>query len=121
MVTYIATLYAKPGHELEVTKFYQDQEQQLRQAKGYRGRKMLRARPGTMEAEVRRVVPPEQLVGGLVVALRGGRQKVGVRPRPHARYHHAIQPKARISPQPSETACSPQEETPDPRPDYGDL
>lgn len=61
MVTYIATVYAKPGHELEVTKFYQDLEPLLKAAKGYRGRQILRARPGTMEAEVRRVTPPEQL------------------------------------------------------------
>lgn len=64
MVTYIATIYAKPGHELEVTKFYQDQEPQLREAKGFHGRQILRARPGTMEAEVRRVMPPEQLAAG---------------------------------------------------------
>lgn len=61
MVTYVATLYAKPGHELEVTSWYQDQEPSLREAKGYRGRQMLRAQPGTFEAEIRRVMPPEQL------------------------------------------------------------
>ena len=61
MVIYVATLYAKPGHELEVTRWYQDQEPSLREAKGYRGRQMLRARPGTFEAEVRRVMSPEQL------------------------------------------------------------
>ena len=63
MVTYIATVYAKPGHELQVTKFYQDLEPLLKEAKGFRGRQMLRARPGTMEAEVRRVVPPQELKG----------------------------------------------------------
>jgi hypothetical protein len=63
MVTYVATLLAKPGHELAVTKFYQDLEPLMREAKGFRGRKILRARPGTMEAEVRRVTPPEQLKG----------------------------------------------------------
>jgi quinol monooxygenase YgiN len=63
LVTYIATVYAKPGHELAVTKFYQDLEPLLREAKGYHGRKILRARPGTMEAEVRRVIPPDQLKG----------------------------------------------------------
>ena len=30
MVTYIATLLAKPGHELEVSKFYQDLEPLMR-------------------------------------------------------------------------------------------
>jgi quinol monooxygenase YgiN len=63
MITYVATLLAKPGHELAVTKFYQELEPAMREAKGYRGRRILRARPGTMEAEVRRVVPPEQLKG----------------------------------------------------------
>ena len=63
MITYVATVYAKPGHELAVTTFYQDLEPLLRVAKGYRDRTMLRARPGTMEAEVRRVTPPEELKG----------------------------------------------------------
>lgn len=61
MHTYIATLFAKPGHELEVTRFYQELEPLLKAAKGYRGRTILRARPGTVEAEVRRVTPPEEL------------------------------------------------------------
>ena len=63
MITYIASVFAKPGHELAVTRFYQDLEQPLKEAPGYRNRRILRARPGTMEAEVRRVVPPEQLKG----------------------------------------------------------
>ncbi len=63
MITYVASLFAKPGHELEVTKFYQDLEPLMREAPGFRGRKIFRARPGTMEAEVRRVTPPEQLKG----------------------------------------------------------
>ena len=63
MITYIASVYAKPGHELAVTKFYQDLQQALKEAPGYRSRRILRARPGTMEAEVRRVMPPEQLKG----------------------------------------------------------
>ncbi|MEO7387183.1 MAG: hypothetical protein ABIX37_09630 [Gammaproteobacteria bacterium] len=63
MVNYIASLYAKPGHELEVTRFYQELESLMRAAPGFRGRRILRARPGTMEAEVRRVTPPDQLKG----------------------------------------------------------
>jgi len=61
MVTHITCVLAKPGHELEVTRFYQDLEQGLKEAPGYRSRRILRARPGTMEAELRRVTPPEQL------------------------------------------------------------
>lgn len=60
MVTYIATVWAKPGHENEVTRFYQELEPLMRAAKGYRGRKILRARTGTMAAAVRKVVTPEE-------------------------------------------------------------
>lgn len=63
MVAFITCIYAKPGHELAVSKFYQDMEQGLKDAPGYRNRQILRARPGTIEAELRRVVPPEQLKG----------------------------------------------------------
>ena len=61
MVTYIATLSAKPGHENEVTRFYQELEGLMREAKGYRGRKILRARTGTMAAAIRKVVSAEEL------------------------------------------------------------
>lgn len=63
MITYVAILFAKPGHELAVTKFYQDLEPLMREAPGFRGRRILRARPGVMEAEVRRITPPEELKG----------------------------------------------------------
>ena len=63
MITYVASLFAKPGHELAVSKFYQDLGPLMREARGFRGRKILRARPGTMEAEVRRVTPPDELKG----------------------------------------------------------
>ena len=63
MVTYIASLFAKPGHELEVTRFYQELEPLMKEAQGFRSRKIFRARPGTLEAEVRRVTPPEELKG----------------------------------------------------------
>lgn len=63
MVTYVAILFAKPGHELAVTQFYQDLEPLMRAAPGFQGRKILRARPGVMEAEVRRVTPAEELKG----------------------------------------------------------
>lgn len=61
MVTYIATLLAKPGHELDVTSFYQELEPLMREAKGFHGRNIYRARPGTVEAEVRRVTPAAEL------------------------------------------------------------
>jgi len=61
MVTYVVSVFTKPGHELAVTKYYQDLEAMLREAPGFLGRQILRARPGTMEAELRRVTPPGQL------------------------------------------------------------
>jgi len=64
MITYVVSMLAKPGHELAVTKFCQDLEPVMREAPGFRGRRILRARPGTLEAEVRRVTPPEELKGG---------------------------------------------------------
>jgi hypothetical protein len=60
MVTYIATIWAKPGHENEVTRFYQDLEPLMRAAPGYQGRKILRARTGTLAAAVRKLVTPEE-------------------------------------------------------------
>jgi hypothetical protein len=61
MVTYIATIWAKSGHEDAVTKFYQDLEPLLREAPGYRGRKILRARNGTMVEAVRKVASPADM------------------------------------------------------------
>jgi hypothetical protein len=61
MVHYIVLLWAKPGQEAQVTRFYQDLEPTLRAAKGYRGRQLLRARHGTLSTEVRRAATPEEL------------------------------------------------------------
>ena len=44
MVTYIATVWAKPGHENDVTRFYQDLEPLMREAKGFRSRRIMRGR-----------------------------------------------------------------------------
>ena len=63
MVTYIATVLAKPGHEQEVTRFYQELEPLMRAARGYRGRRILRAKNGTMAAAVRKHVPANELQG----------------------------------------------------------
>jgi len=61
MVIYIVTVRAKPGCEAEVSRFYQDLEPQLRAARGYRGRQVLRARTGTMAAAVRQSLTAEEL------------------------------------------------------------
>lgn len=71
MVTYIATIWAKPGHENDVTRFYQNLESLLREAKGYRGRKLLRARPGTMAEAIRRYVSAEELARHPEPAVKG--------------------------------------------------
>lgn len=57
MVTYIATVWAKAGHESDVTRFYQDLEPLIREAKGFRGRKILRGRTGAFAEAVRRTMP----------------------------------------------------------------
>ena len=63
MITYITTIWARTGHEEQVTRFYQDLEPLLRAAPGYHGRRILRAMPGTMEAAIRRIVPPQEAAG----------------------------------------------------------
>ena len=57
MVTYIATVWAKPGQENDVTRFYQDLEPLMREASGFGGRRILRARAGTFAQAVRRTMP----------------------------------------------------------------
>lgn len=60
MVTYIATVWAKPGHDNEVTQFYRDLEPLMRAADGFQSRRILRARTGTMAAAVRKLVTAEE-------------------------------------------------------------
>jgi len=64
MVTYIATVWAKPGHETDVTRFYQDLEPLMRGAKGFRGRRIMRACAETMASAVRRTKPADAPAGG---------------------------------------------------------
>jgi heme-degrading monooxygenase HmoA len=61
MEIYVATVLAKKGHEDDVARFYQDQEDELRSAKGFRGRQILRARTGAMRAAVSKVIPAEEM------------------------------------------------------------
>ncbi len=61
MVTYVATMFAKPGSEQEVSAFYQAMEPELRAAKGFRSRRLLRAKPGTMLEIVKGYLTEEQL------------------------------------------------------------
>ncbi|MCC7256884.1 MAG: hypothetical protein IT486_00770 [Gammaproteobacteria bacterium] len=61
MIPYIATVWAKPGHENDVARFYQEQESLLQAARGFRGRRILQARTGTMVQAIRKFVTAEEL------------------------------------------------------------
>ncbi|MDJ0927298.1 MAG: hypothetical protein QNJ73_06550 [Gammaproteobacteria bacterium] len=61
MEIYVATMFAKHGSEDEVMRFYQDLEPQLRAATGYKGRHILRAKPGTLFDIVKDYFTEEQL------------------------------------------------------------
>jgi quinol monooxygenase YgiN len=61
MEIYIATVFAKPGHEEAVTKFYQEQEAHLAGAAGFLSRQILRARPGTMAKAAMKVLTQEEI------------------------------------------------------------
>lgn len=71
MVIYIATVWAKPGHEEDVTRFYQGLEPLMRAAKGYRGRRILRARTGAMVEAIRKVVSAEEMARHPEPAAKG--------------------------------------------------
>lgn len=61
MQTYIATLMAKHGAEDDVTRFYQDMDEQMRAAPGFISRKIFRAEPGKMFEIVKNYVSEEEL------------------------------------------------------------
>ena len=61
MEIYVTTVFAKNGHEDQVTKFYGDQEELLKEAKGYRSRQILRARTGTMVEADKKVLSAEEI------------------------------------------------------------
>ena len=61
MEIYITTIFAKNGHEDQVAKFYKDQDEELKNAKGFQSRKIMRARPGTMVEAVKKVLSEEEI------------------------------------------------------------
>ena len=61
MVTYVATVFARQGHEDDVARFYQSLEPLLQDAPGFRSRQLLRANPGTMLEAVQRLYSAEEL------------------------------------------------------------
>jgi hypothetical protein len=61
MQTYIATLWAKHGTEDQVLRFYQEMDEQMKAAPGFRGRQIFRAQPGRMFEIVKNFVSEEEL------------------------------------------------------------
>lgn len=61
MQTYIATLWARHGTEGDVTRFYQDMDEQMRAAPGFRGRQIFRAQPGRLLEIVKNYISEEEL------------------------------------------------------------
>ena len=75
MVTYIAIVYAKHGHEDAVTDYYQGLEESLKDAPGFHERTIFRARAGAMKEVVLRLMPPEEINES---AMKGGHGPDGV-------------------------------------------
>ncbi|MGI9290542.1 MAG: hypothetical protein ACR2QG_04590 [Gammaproteobacteria bacterium] len=61
MENFIVTLSALPGKEQEVAEFYTGLAAEYEGVKGFRGRSIFRARPGTMVEHLRKVMTPEQM------------------------------------------------------------
>jgi hypothetical protein len=61
MENFVITFSAKPGKADAVSQFYLEMQPVYEKAKGFRGRQIFRARPGTMAGELRKVMTPEQM------------------------------------------------------------
>lgn len=61
METFIIQITAQPGHDDEVTHFFADAEAVMSQADGFIGRRLYRARTGTMVEAVMKVYTAEEL------------------------------------------------------------
>lgn len=61
METFVITFTAKPGTADKVTDFYLGQQAEYEQAKGFRGRRIFRAKTGTMVEAVKARLSPEEL------------------------------------------------------------
>ena len=61
METFIVSVFAKPGHEDDVAKFYQDLVELDDQAEGFHGRQVFQAKNGTMVESVLRHYTAEEL------------------------------------------------------------
>jgi len=61
MENFVTTFAAKPGKEKIVADFYTSLQPEYDKAKGFHGRQVLMARPGTMADALRTVMTPEQM------------------------------------------------------------
>jgi heme-degrading monooxygenase HmoA len=61
MENFVITFTAQPGKEDIVARFYTELQPQYDAAKGFRGRQILQARPGTMANALRKVMTEEQM------------------------------------------------------------
>ena len=61
MENFVITFTAKPGKDDAVASFYSDLQPEYDRAKGFRGRQILRAKPGTMANALRKVMTAEQM------------------------------------------------------------
>jgi hypothetical protein len=61
MEHFVVTMTAQPGKEDVIADFYTSVQPEYDAAKGFRGRTILRARPGTMAENLRKVMTPEQM------------------------------------------------------------
>ena len=61
MENFVITLTAQPGKEDVISDFYTSLQPEYDAAKGFRGRTILRARPGTMVEHLRKVMTAEQI------------------------------------------------------------
>ncbi len=61
MELFIVHISAKHGHEDAVAKYYLEGEADMKNAKGYRGRKIFQAETGKMVEAVHRFYTPEEL------------------------------------------------------------
>ena len=61
MENFVITFTARPGKADAVSQFYLELQPQYDKARGFRGRQIFRARPGTMADALRKVMTPEQM------------------------------------------------------------
>ena len=61
MENFIVSFTAQPGKEDIIAKFYTELQPEYDAAKGFHGRQIYQARPGTMADALRKVMTPEQM------------------------------------------------------------